>query len=212
MPAINGLVKTKVEKRLKELADDATVTSARKPRLLSSRKANGLELPWPVDCSAQAHQVQVGPAFDIQKNWRLAVEFILPNLDGGDHNIFFWGDDRASRDPIYLRQDGGRLDVAVGNTSSEQAQIISVPITEAAVGRLVSLVFQFDAAANEFSFYLDGQLMKREAATIHPTVDRPMTAWIGGLNAQASRFTGGVRSLWLGNVPRLPARVEKAAR
>ena len=101
-PGLTGLMKTNVEKRLEDLGGKVAVRLVR----AEIPAANGLWLPQTFDCSTQAHPITLGPDFNIQKSWTLALEFRTPNLDSGRHQLFFWGDGRASRDPICLRLDG----------------------------------------------------------------------------------------------------------
>ena len=92
-PSLSGLVKTKIEKRLKDLTATGPSVSARRPRQPQQSKAvpNGLYVAGPIDYAKEAQQVTVGPTFDISKSWTLYFEFMPVNLDNGWHAVFFWG-------------------------------------------------------------------------------------------------------------------------
>ncbi|HEY5311894.1 MAG TPA: serine/threonine-protein kinase, partial [Pirellulales bacterium] len=114
-PDLTGLTKTMVSKRLSQLKGK-TPSAVR--GIAKVPTANGLWLAQTFDCSTQAHRVELGPGFDITKNWTLSLEFMPTNLDRGNHLVFFWGDGRSGRDPLFVGLNGAKLQATVSDSGA----------------------------------------------------------------------------------------------
>lgn len=170
------------------------------PRLLA-RTANGFESNPAVDCRATVYPVKLKQAFDLRKSWLLSFEFMPPNLDGGSHQIFFWGDGRGGQDPLFVRIDGTNIAAACTDCANQRSQWLETHVAPNVVGQWVNLKYVHDTIAGEMQLYINHRLVGRDSMTLTPNTDRPMPLYIGGTDATGQRYFGQVRNVWLGNIP-----------
>jgi hypothetical protein len=185
----------RVERRIRE-ADDLDNLG---PLKQHPQGVNGVLNTSVVDCVKKAFPLRLAKTFDITRSWVLATEFQLTDLKDGSRQIFFWGDDRVGRDPVYVRQIGTQIAFIAGDTVNGTEHEIRFPLTQQHVQRTTRAIFRYKAATQEFDLYIDGQFLRRDRSVIMPTVDKPMPMWLGGVNAKDQRFTGKVLYLWLSN-------------
>ncbi len=117
--------------------------------------------------------------------------------------MFFWGDDRAGCDPVFVEQNGTNLSVAVSNCHVNKLHSLTTDIRHYRPNTWVKLALCYGGNSKELELYLDGKLIKREVSTIVPSVDRPMPLWLGGWGQDNAncRFRGKLRLIWLSNLP-----------
>jgi serine/threonine protein kinase len=196
-PGLSGLSKARVEKRLAELGGKISIRAASSPMPV----ANGFSLPQQFDCSVQAYPVTAGPDFNSQKNWTLLLEFLPTNLDNGSHQLFFWGDGRGSHDPICLRLDHETLETRLcdARKKKDDTFVLGRKVSADVVGSWHRAAVHYDAAQNDVSMYLDGELFAQGKSLVVPTADRPMKMFLGGEHETGQRYYGQLRNVWLGN-------------
>jgi formylglycine-generating enzyme required for sulfatase activity/serine/threonine protein kinase len=206
---LSGLLKTKVDKRLAELGGPVARTGQASPLTA----ANGLLLAQTFDCGPQSHRVQLDPAFDLRKSWLLVLEFQAANMDGGSHQLLFWGDGRSSRDPLSLRIDNDKLEARICDATKDRDDVcvLTLKLPESVVGQWHQAALWYDASNGDLVLLIDGNIVGKTTSTIKPTADQPMPTFIGGANETGQRFTGNVRNVWLGNLERFSPVVLKTA-
>lgn len=198
LPSLTGLTKVTAEKRLEAAY---TALSGRDFKTLISGVPNGLRSSGIFDCAPKAHVAKIGPSFDFKKSWLISLEFQSSDLAAGPHMVFFWGDNRAGHDPLYLNQEGLAVICHVEDSVGERVQGIVGDLSKDHVGKWVNVKLVHDVISQEFELYIDHRLLKREPLTISPRVDKKMDAVVGSItNGTEQRFTGKVRDVWLGNI------------
>jgi serine/threonine protein kinase len=195
-PNLSGLAKTVVTKRLTELQDKAAAAAGAPPKV---PPANGMWLAQTFDCKEKSYLVTLGPDFDIQKSWTLALEFMAVDLSPGNHVLFFWGDGRAGRDPLFVGLNGPLMQATVNDAAANTAFRLETTLDPIVIGQWIRLVFHYDAPTKFVSLTLNNRPIKHERSTVVPTVDQPMSVWIGGERDRGQRFSGQIRNVWLGN-------------
>lgn len=198
LPSLSGLTKVTAEKRL-EAAYEAL--NGRDFKKLISAIPNGLRSAGILDCESKAHSAKIGPTFDYKKAWLVSFEFSPPNLAEGYHMVFFWGDGRGGRDPLYFRQEGTNLECHVEDTVNERVQTISTGLSADQVGKWVNVKLVHDPVSQELELYINQRLVRKDALAIMLRVDQKMGAVVGAItNGTEQRFTGKVRDVWFGNI------------
>ena len=139
--------------------------------------------------------------FDFTKSWMLSLEFNTPNLDGGWHQVFFWGDGAGGDDPLWVRIEGNRLSAVMENIIENRGQGIDFFLPGSAVGQWTDLKFVYDAVGGNLELYINHRLIRRESLAVMPAIDRGMPMFLGGTDATGQRFGGQVKKVWLGNIP-----------
>eukprot|EP00456_Euglypha_rotunda_P028417 TRINITY_DN224_c0_g1_i4.p1 TRINITY_DN224_c0_g1~~TRINITY_DN224_c0_g1_i4.p1 ORF type:complete len:486 (+),score=115.76 TRINITY_DN224_c0_g1_i4:341-1798(+) len=198
IPQADGIAKVAIEKRLNAANELACPRQFSK---LLSRTANGIETGPAVDCRTTIQPLKLKGGFDLRKSWLLSLEFQPPNLDGGSHQIFFWGDGRAGQDPLFLRTVGDELLGACTDCTSQRCQWVATRLQPNAVGQWVNVKLVHDVVSGELELYVNYRLVGRETMTMVPMADQKMPLALGGTDATGQRFHGQVRNVWLGNIP-----------
>eukprot|EP00456_Euglypha_rotunda_P066033 TRINITY_DN567_c0_g1_i1.p1 TRINITY_DN567_c0_g1~~TRINITY_DN567_c0_g1_i1.p1 ORF type:complete len:488 (+),score=90.74 TRINITY_DN567_c0_g1_i1:6383-7846(+) len=196
--SLDGLDRTAAEKTLVKANELACEADFRK---LLSRKANGLEVDSKIDCRTATYPLKIKQTFDLRKSWLLSLEFQPPNLDGGPHLVFFWGDGRAGKDPLFVRLDGNLLWAACADCSVNQGHALPHQLLATDVSQWINVKFIHDALTGELEFYVNYRRVARESTKFTPSVDRGMPLCLGGTDGGDQRFVGQVRNVWLGNIP-----------
>ena len=184
-----------------DLASNKDEAKAKTPRVSNksvARDVIGVAVDF-ADCKAKAHQFSIQSDFDIQKTWRLAFEVNIPRFDPGWHQILYWGDDRAGRDPLYVRLTGNNLETGVGDARDNRLLTIRASLGVDDLDKWVSVILQYDSKRRTIELHIQGKLHSTLTCKFAPALDRPMPIWIGGANGDWQRFFGRVRSLCLTN-------------
>ncbi|MDB5387814.1 MAG: hypothetical protein JWM11_3460 [Planctomycetaceae bacterium] len=197
LPNVSGLAKVTAEKRL-ETAYEAM--SGRKFKKILSEPPTGVLIEGIVNCETGIQPVTVPDTFDLKKSWLVTFDFMAPHLNGGRHSLFFWGDGRGGHDAFIVLYNGPQLHCAVEDTVAERGQSISVPLASTVVGKWVNVKFLHDSISNELELYIDNRLIRKDALTITPQLDRAMTLYLGGQDDSNNRYTGQLRNIWMGNI------------
>jgi hypothetical protein len=171
-----------------------------KPQL-PTRPANINGTAWDavLDCQVGSYNLQLGKTFDFTRSWVLFLDVVIPDTGNQAGLVFFIGDNRPGRDPLFVRQRGNQLEFAVGNAFDNTGCAVTIPISPAMLGRWVPVVFRFDAPSSQLEVYVDETLVAKERCPITPKMDRPMPIWVGSDDQRNQRFFGKVRSVWLAN-------------
>jgi hypothetical protein len=163
-------------------------------------KVNGTAWDAELDCRPTSHRLpDLGPTFDVSRAWVLSLDVMIPDAANPCGLVFFIGDDRPGRDPLFVRQRGGLLEFAASNAFDNTGFVVAAPISPAMLGRWVPVIFRYNAPSRELELYVDGTLVARNRCPITPKMDRPMPVWVGSENLRNQRFHGKVRSVWLAN-------------
>ena len=197
LPGLSGLIKAKVEKRLR-IPEAVPLTTPTTP----TTKNNGLLLKF-MDCAKSNREFVIGKTFDVRKSWVLSFEAKIPHLDPGWHQLFFWGDSRPGRDVIYVRLSGAVLEAAITDCRIDVRQQLFFRLNNDMLGKWVHIEFHYDASIPGIRLYVDETLVADERCKVSPILDRPMPISIGDVDAKTGekqRFSGQIQLLSLGNV------------
>jgi hypothetical protein len=195
---LSGIDRLAAEKKLEAAYE---LSCGRNFTKLRSRAPNGVDFDATADCKTAIHHLKLKGAFDLRKSWLLSFEFMPPNLDGGWHQVFFWGDGRAGRDPLFLRLDGATLWAACDDSVQGRGQAVAAQVPASVIGQWVKVEFVHDVLEGEMQLYLNRRLVARDTMAIVPSPDRKMPLVLGGTDGGEQRFVGQVRKVWLGNIP-----------
>lgn len=199
--AIPGLPADAKSKSESDLEAAYEIANGRAFKKVLAQEPNGVEVDETVDCAKDVRALTLKKTFDIRKSWILSFEFNPPHLNGGWHQIFFWGDGAGGDDPLWVRVDGNRVSAVVENIVENRGQGIDYYLPANAAGQWHDLKFVYDGVAGNIELYINHRLIRRESLTMMPAVDRGMPLFLGGTDPGGQRFTGQVRKVWLGNLP-----------
>ena len=199
--AIPGLSANKKASAEAEVDLAYELASGRDFKKLLSRPANGVEAISSFDCRSEMHAMKLKPSFEFGKSWMLSLQFKPVNLDGGWHQIFFWGDGAGGDDPLWVRIDGTRLSAVIENVIENRGQGIDYYVPGNLQGEWIDLKFIYDAVGGNLELYMNHRLIRRESLAVIPAIDRGMPMYVGGADGNTQRFHGHVRNIWLGNIP-----------
>jgi hypothetical protein len=163
------------------------------------RQPNGFGLYRPLDCQKHVEVANIAPSFNLAKSWRLSLEFEAKKFEKGSHQLLFWGDDRPGCDPIYLRLENNNLEAGIGDAKNNKTKTIRAPLESSHLDRFVAVRLVYVAKGQAMALFVDGKQIKRLKCNFTPSTDRPMPLCLGGATADAQRFTGKLRHIWLGN-------------
>ena len=125
----------------------------------SRRTPNGIDADKAVDCKTEwGFPLKLKGAFDIRKSWMLSLEFNTPNLDGGWHQIFCWGDGAPGDDPLWVRLEGDRLSAVIENTIEDRGQAIDYHLPQSAIGQWTDLKLFYDGVEGKLELYINRRL------------------------------------------------------
>jgi hypothetical protein len=163
--------------------------------------SNGLYVVPEVNCATHARRLTIGKKFDITRSWVLSLEFSLPDIANKMGQLLCWGDDRSGRDPVYIRQHSGDVEVAITDCRNNAMHGITCSLKRLDIGTWNKITVCYEATAPaQVSVFINDRLVRREPARVSPTVDRPMPAFLGGANLKDQRWRGKVRNVRLGNL------------
>ncbi|HEY4259770.1 MAG TPA: hypothetical protein VGM98_06415 [Schlesneria sp.] len=198
--AIPGLSANKKASAEAEVDLAYELASGRDFKKLLSRPANGVEATSSFDCRTEMHAMKLKPSFEFGKSWMLSLQFKPANLDGGWHQIFFWGDGAGGDDPLWVRIDGTRLSAVIENVIENRGQGIDYYVPGSLQGEWIDLKFIYDAVGGNLELYINHRLIRSESLAVIPAIDRGMPMYDGGADGETQRFHGYVRNIWLGNI------------
>lgn len=197
-PSLTGTDKILVTKRIEAAYD---LMSGRNFNKILEQAPNGFLGPTVFDCAEMTYEVPIGKQFDVRQSWLLSLQFNPKSLDSGWHQLFYWGDNRIGKDPIFFRTDGPWLTCQVEDTVAGQGQAIQVPLTKNLVGTWVDVKMVHDATTREIEVYFNHRLFRKEPLVLIPTADQEMHGMIGGaIDGNPQRYLGKVRNVWMGNI------------
>lgn len=162
---------------------------------------NGVHLARVTDCAKAHRNIRIDAKFNVSNSWLLAFQFRPTNFNSGSQQVFFWGDNRPGRDPIFVCLKGARLDACTQDSATKNAKTVNTLVDSQLLGKWIDLKLLHEAKTRELVLYFDHRLIRRERMLFTPLADRVMPAAIGGAVDGSQRFVGQVRELWLGNIP-----------
>jgi hypothetical protein len=196
--SLMGTEKIQATKRIEAAYD---LMSGRNFKKILDQPPNGFLGPTVFDCAETAFEVPIGKQFDIRQSWLLSLQFNPKDLDPGWHQLFYWGDGRIARDPIFIRTDGPSVTCQVEDTVAGHGQGIQAPLPKGLVGTWIDIKMVHDATTREIEVYVNHRLFRKEPLVLMPTADKEMNGMIGGaIDGNPQRFLGKVRNIWMGNI------------
>ncbi|HEX7377402.1 MAG TPA: LamG-like jellyroll fold domain-containing protein, partial [Pirellulales bacterium] len=195
--ASNEAAREDIDKRIAVI--EAAATYRARPFRWCEELLLGVEYAGEIDCGAAARRFELGPTFELGKSWTLDLEFNAP-AEISTGQLFFIGDDRGGRDPLFVRLEENRhLVEGVCDATSNEGGGYATPFTKDDVGKWKCVRVSYDGGSRAMMFEVDGKRVAEGVLTFTPTIDVAMPIWIGGVNANDQRFRGKVRRIRLRN-------------
>jgi hypothetical protein len=154
----------------------------------------GLHVAGEVD-PRKGDAVDVVAPFDLRGDWRLEFSMIPGSVDQWGQMLFVWGDRRAGRDTIWVRQRARGLEA--GTWAKPDSYLVAM-LPESTEPRWVVVTLAYDAQRKRMTLAFDGRVVA-ESPTGEATFDRPMPACVGQAFGGDQLFTGRVRDVVLEN-------------
>lgn len=154
----------------------------------------GLHVAGEVD-PKKGDAVQIAAPFDLRRDWRLDLSMMPGDVSNWGQMVFVWGDRRAGRDTIFVRQRARGLEA--GTWGDPDAYLVAM-LPESSEPRWVAVTLSFDAAARRLSLAFDGHVVA-ECPAGCAFFDQAMPACIGQAFGNDQLFTGRVRDVVLEN-------------
>lgn len=98
--ASNEAAREDIDKRIAVI--EAAATYRARPFRWCEELLLGVEYAGEIDCAAAARRFELGPTFELGKSWTLDLEFNAP-AEISTGQLFFIGDGRGGRDPLFVR-------------------------------------------------------------------------------------------------------------
>jgi hypothetical protein len=201
---LRGTAQSEAEKQMSDIK--ATAAYRNRPLRWLDQLGVGFAHEDLLDCFSQPHSFALATGFDLSKPWTLSLDF-QANDFRAPGQIFFIGDDRGGRDPLFVSLDGHEK-VFVGMSdagASDKDYGLAADLDRALAGQWIHVRVAYEGSGNTVRLAVNGEELARGTIPFAPQLDRPMPIWIGAVNANDQRFYGKVRRILLRNVPRTPA-------
>jgi len=192
VPNLKGLAKVRVQQKLQSLS---VVEFPINLASVVSRKASGVQ--WLQELQT-VKRLPLG-RLRSEKSWVLYLEF-MPNSRNGRQVIFFWGDRRPGKDPLYVDLEDGRIRVAWEDNRSGHTQSLQGTLRGEDYGKWNSVLLHYNAKSAQFTAVFNRKEKQSAARRVLARPDRIMTVFLGSGGPGFHRFRGRVRSVWFGNV------------
>ncbi|HEV3025782.1 MAG TPA: hypothetical protein VGX76_25085 [Pirellulales bacterium] len=192
-----GPNRAEIDELIAQLEGGAAFEARRRQWL--ERLGIGLEHEGEIDCAAAARTFPMAETFDPARSWRLSLEF-QPCSTDPHGQVFFWGDDRGGRDPLFVRLGDARLELGIGDSyDAAKAHSIRPPLQVLDADRWLHLEVTYQQSDRSLAIELEHERIATGVCPFEPAADRPMPIWIGGASADSQRFAGKVRMVTLRN-------------
>lgn len=156
--------------------------------------AGGLRVVGEVD-PRKGDALEVSAPFDLRRDWRLDLSIMPGEMTNWGQMVFVWGDRRAGRDTIWVRQRARGLEA--GTWGDPDAYVVAM-LPESSEPRWVAVSLSFDARSRRLSLAFDG-LTVAECPAGCAFFDQTMPACVGQAFGNDQLFTGRVRDVVLEN-------------
>lgn len=138
---------------------------------------------------------EVRASFDVTRDWQLDLSMIAGDVSNYGQMVMVWGDTRAGKDTLYVRQRARSLEVGTWGQPDAYATAM---LPEDRLKDWIPVMVRFDAAKSRLYLSIDGR-----AAADCPCgpiyFDRTMSVCLGQAFNGDQLFTGRVRDVVLEN-------------